>query len=288
MRHAYLILAHEDAVQLEALVRRLAPPGGPDRAIVHIDAKSALWHETRGRFLGGIGTATVIPNPVKVRWGHASQIAATRLLLAEALREDFAVAHLLSGADWPLAPRETILAEAVDACHIEAAEGVQSERMERVRLDSRMLRPDPAKPWQWYPARALRRLSTFVPARKAGPWGAWHKGSQWWSLPRDVCGAVLTEIDRAFASGLLAGTLCADEHLIQTIVAARFPARIAPNRRFVRWSSGASPDVLTGADWDAAKASGAWFARKLSRTRDPFFLAAAGTAPPLAARSEDG
>ncbi len=270
MRHAFLILAHEDAVQLEALVQRLAPPGGPDRAIVHLDAKSALWRETRGRFLDGL--ATVITRPVTVRWGHASQIAATRLLLGEALRNEFDVAHLVSGADWPVAGRERISAEAGDLCHIEAVPGQQSERMERVRLDSRMLRPDPAKWWEWYPAQMLRRISARIPARGAGRWGPWHKGSQWWSLPRDACEVVHAETGQALGSGVLTGTLCSDEHLIQTIVMHRFSDRIAPNRRFIRWRGGASPDVLTASDRDAVEASGAWFARKVSRARDPFFV----------------
>lgn len=270
MRQMFLILAHEDAAQLEALVRRLAPPGGPDRAIVHFDRKSALWRETRGVFLEGL--ATVIPRPVKVRWGHASQIAATWLLLAEALRAEFTIAHLVSGADWPLASRERIIAEAGQSCHIEAVPGVQRERMEQVRLDARILRPDPKKPWEWYLARTLRELSAVVPSRKDGLWGPWHKGSQWWSLPRDVCEAVYAETGRALEGGALTGTLCADEHLIQTIVAHRFPDRLAHNRRFIRWDAGASPDVLTAADEAEALASGAWFARKLSRTKDPFFL----------------
>lgn len=270
MRQAFLILAHEDPVQLEALVRRVAPPGGQDRAIVHIDAKSTLWRETQGAFLHGL--ATVIARPVTVRWGHASQIAATQLMLAEALRAEFDVAHLVSGADWPVATRASMTGGAGADCHIEAIPGVQSERMERVRLDSRMLRPDPAKWWEWYPARALRRLSAFIPARRGGAWGPWHKGSQWWSLPRDVCEVVYRDIGRALRSGHLAGTQCADEHLIQTIVAHRFSGRIAPNRRFIRWGDGVSPEILISADKAEAEASGAWFARKVSRARDPFFL----------------
>jgi hypothetical protein len=160
-------------------------------------------------------------------------------------------------------------------CFIEAAPGPQAERMERIRLDARCLRPDPGKPWQWYPARALRRLSALIPPRGQHPWGPWHKGSQWWSLPHDVCAAVLPELNRAVAQDVLGGTLCADEHLIQTIVAHRFGSRIAAtNRRFIRWAPGeASPAVLTASDWPAAMASSRWFARKLSRTADPFFLA---------------
>ncbi|MBC2666043.1 glycosyl transferase [Novosphingobium flavum] len=273
-RFAWLVLAHADAAQLRALVDRLAPPGGPDFAVVHLDAKSPLWRETRGAFLTPRPELAVIPRPVAVRWGHNSQVAATRLLLAEALRRPFTMAHLVSGADWPLAAPEAMIPAPAQDCCIEAAPALQAERMERLRLDARCLRPDPAKPWLYYPARALRALSRLLPPRRVRPWGEWHKGSQWWSLPRDVCAAILPELDRAFAQGRLAGTVCADEHLIQTIVAQRFAQRIAPgNRRFIRWDGQSSPQVLTAADWPEAEASGAWLARKVSREHDPFFLA---------------
>lgn len=280
-RFAWLVLAHADAAQLSALIDRIAPPGGPDFAVVHLDAKSPLWRESRGAFLAARPNVHLVANPVAVHWGHASQVAAIRLLLAEALRHPFTHAHLVSGADWPLVPRAAICADLAAApardCQIEARPGAQSERMERIRLDARWLRPDPARPWHWYPARALRRLSALLPPRRARPWGAWHKGSTWWSLPHDACAAVLAELARA----PLFGTVCADEHLVQTIVARHFAQRLAPsNRRFILWDGGASPRTLTAADWPAALASGAWLARKVSRRADPFFLDLPPDIPP--------
>ena len=271
MTQVFLILAHEKADQLSALIERLAPADGPNRAVVHIDRKSPLWRETRGRFLAGNSNVTLVARPVAVRWGHASQLAATRLLLRAALARPFDLAHLISGADWPVVPPAAMAASFAGACHIEVVPGVQSERMKRIRLDARMLRPDPGRPSEWYPARTLRHLSALLPARRLQPWGPWQKGSQWWSLPRDVCEVVLAGLDRAFATGLLAGTVCADEHLIQTIVAHQFPDRIATNRRFLRWGEGASPAILGAGDLPQILASGAWFARKVSAEADDFF-----------------
>lgn len=272
MRFAYLIQAHQDPVHLQALVDRLCPAGGTDRAYVHIDAASALWRAGGTGALPKRAEVTVIANPVRVRWGHASQVAATRLLLRAALAQGFDHAHLLSGQDWPIATRSRIVAEVGNACQIEARPGEQADRMERIRLDSRWLRPDPTRPLQWYPVRALRKLSALLPVRHRHPWGPWHKGSQWWSLPADACHAALAGIERAQSSGLLVGTQCADEHLIQTIIARDFGPRLAGNRRFIRWGEAASPAILRAADWPDAVASGAWFARKLDRTVDPFFL----------------
>lgn len=274
MRHLFLIQAHEDEAQLAALSKRLAPSGGTDRAVIHIDARSTLWRETGGRFVAGCGEAEAVPNPVVVRWGHASQLAATRLLLRAALARDFDTAHLVSGADWPLVGREQLSTGTRGGlCHIEAVAGIQEQRMRLRRLDSRWLRPDPNRAAGWYAARTLRHLSALLPPRGEGPWGPWHKGAQWWSLPREVCVVVLAELDRAFASGVLRGSVCSDEHVIQTIVARHFPRRLAAPMRFIRWDPAiSSPKVLTRADWPEALASGAWFARKLSRRVDPFFL----------------
>ena len=288
MRFAYLILAHDGPAQVAALVERLCPAGSPDIAVLHIDAKSPLAREA-GALAAANPAIRLVERPVAVRWGHASMVEAMRRLLRTALAEGFTHAHLLSGSDWPVAPRAQITAEIGDRCWIEAVPGVQAERMERCRLDSRWLRPDPTRLFDWYRARLLREISARLPHRTSQPasqpWGPWHKGSQWWSLPHDVCAAVLRELDKGFAEGHFRFTVCADEHAIQTIAAHLFPDRITHHRHFLRWPEGASsPAWLTAADWPAAEASGAWFARKLSANVDPFFLTvqhpeAGGAAP---------
>jgi hypothetical protein len=272
MRFAYLIQAHDDIAHLAALIARLCPPGGPDRAFLHLDRKSALMGEAR--VLAQANPALHIVAPTAVHWGHISQVEATRRLLRAACAQPFDLIHLLSGADWPLATRDTIAAQAGDRCWIEARPGEQAERMDVFRLDTRWLRPDGNRPFDWYRARLLKALSHRLPRRTSLPWGPWHKGSQWWSLPGDVCAVVLAELDRGFASGRLRATVCADEHAIQTIVARHFPQRIAGNRRFILWDGpGASPRWLNAADHAAAQASNAWFARKVSSRHATFLQA---------------
>jgi hypothetical protein len=274
MRHAFLILAHDNGDQLAALVDRLAPAGSGDRVLVHIDARSALWRRTRGAFLAGNPCVEVIARPVAVRWGHSSTVAAVRLLLRLALAGGFDLAHLMSGSHWPVVSAAEIAATYDGStCHIEALPGLQEDRMQRVWLDARWLERRGATRWRRLLAGGLRRLSKLLPARRSRPWGPWHKGETWWSLPRDACVAVLPELDRAIHSGRLIGTVNADEHVIPTIMASRFPERIGAERCFVRWdAASSSPETLTAADWPNVVASGAWFARKLSAEQDGFFL----------------
>jgi len=276
---AWLVLAHVAPDQLHALLEMLVPAGGSDFAVVHLDRKSRLWRETQGRFLADLPNVTVIANPVTVHWAHASQVTAVRLVLAEALRRPFHHAHLISGVDWPLVGRSRILADLASAdgrdCQIEALPGEQAWRMERISLHARWLRPDPGNALAVRREWLLRRLSARLPTRSAKPWGPWHKGSTWWSLPRDVCERINTELAGPAARRVLRFTQCADEHAIQTIVARHYPDRVADPRRYISWTGDWSPRVLTAADWPAARTSGAWLARKVSADVDPFFLAEA-------------
>lgn len=285
MRMAYMIMAHHDRAGLERLLARLVPAGSPDFAVVHADAASELWRDLSARPLDLPGQVITLPTPVAVRWGHWSQVEADRLLIDAALAEGCDFAHVLSGVDWPAAPREAILADIAtagpQACFIEAIPGEQEQRMQTWRLDSRWLRLDPRRDRLAYVATwELRRMAnwgdrlrTTLGRERSRPYGRWRKGSSWWSLPQSALRTVSRELAVMHDSGRLRGTVCADEHAVQSVVAAHFPDAIRPNRRFIRFDPGASsPRILTGADAPAISASEAWFFRKVDAAADPFFL----------------
>lgn len=279
MRMAYLILAHDGEAQLAALLDRLVPPGSSDIAIVHADRRSALWRSLRAAPPGEPQRVRLIADPVAVRWGHWSQVAAILRLIEAALEAGCDYAHLVSGADWPIANRDDIAARlsATPLCHIEALPGLQEERMQGFRLDARWLQLDSVRNRLAYAAAwELRRASRWIEhlgQQRPRPWGSWCKGSTWWSLPVDALRLLARELPPLIASGRLRGTLCADEHATQTIVAAHFPERLADNRRYIVWPEGqSSPRLLEAADQSAMLDSGAWFARKVALARDPFFL----------------
>ena len=272
-RFVHLVLAHRDGGQLDRLIGRLLA-AHRDRVVLHLDPSGEIadmgpWllerHGARLR---------LVERTVRVRWGHWSLVEATRRLLTVALEEPFDLAHLLSGADWPVAPRARIASEADGRCFIEAAKGVQSDRMARWRLDGRWQGPGTPATNRAAAARRLaagvgRALDRIAPRRN--PFGEWHKGSQWWSLPRDACEHVAATLDTLAHSGRLRFTACPDEHVVQTLVAARWPERIAPNRRHIEWSPSApSPATLTRASVPAL--GDAWFMRKVDPGLDDFFL----------------
>jgi hypothetical protein len=284
MRMAYMIMAHADRAGLQALLQRLLPPGAPDVAIVHVDAGSPLWREVRGGGLSGDPRVTLLPHPVQAIWGHRSLVEVQRLLIEEALALRCDFAHLLSGACWPVAGRETILADIAaapsDSCFAEAVPGEQAERMQDYRLDTRWLRLDPARDRLAYAATwELRRLARWggelrqvLGRPRSQPLGPWHKGSGWWSLPAIALASTAQDLAMLTGSGRLRGTVCADEHAVPTSLALRHGGQLQPNRRFIAFPPGeSSPRILTSADLPAIRASGAWFARKVDARVAPFF-----------------
>ncbi|GFM27635.1 glycosyl transferase family protein [Novosphingobium sp. PY1] len=282
MRMVYLILAHDNRAQLDLLIERLLGPGGEDFAVIHADRASPLWPELRASLPEAAGRVHLVADPVAVRWGHSSLVEAIAKLVREAVRLGSEGAHLISGADWPVTPREAIAQTMRKGlCHIEVRPGHMEERMQTFRLDTRWLRLDPARDRRAYAATwELRRLARWADAARnrlglprSRPYGLWAYGSGWWSLPADVLAMLDKEMPRLLTSGRLRGTVCSDEHVVPTLVAHAFPERIAAHRRYVDFPAGASsPRMLTAADLPAIASSGAWFARKVDVTHEPDFL----------------
>lgn len=285
MRMAYLIMAHHDRAGLERLIRALLPGDVPDLVVVHIDAGSALWRDLQLAPLSSDPRVHVLPDPVPVIWGHWSQVEAARRLMAAALKLGCDFAHSLSGVDWPAAGRDRIIADIAahpaGTCFIEAEPLIQEDRMQDYRFDTRWLRLDPARDrlayaMTWQLRRLARiggRLRRLTGIERSRPFGPWHKGSCWWSLPAAALAPAERDLRKLIQSQRLQGTVCADEHALPTVIAHRFANLLTPNRRFIDFPPGmSSPRVLTEADLPRIRASEAWFIRKVDAAIDPFFV----------------
>ena len=287
MKFAYLIAAHDKGDQLERLLDRLLPPTTPDFAVVHLDAKSALWRDQRERFARHrSGRVTVVPDPVKVHWGHHSQVVAMLKLLVPALERGFDLAHHISGADWPVATRAQIIADLPANGPIPAFAAVlgpdQSERMDLYwhgdRLSGRLPPGALRDSLRYYHGRLMQaavRWQRRHGIRRRQSLGApWSKGWSWWSLPVDIAEDVAAKTAALLRQGRLRFTTCCDEHVVPSILATGHAQRLADYRRFVKWPEPTAwnPLVLTGEHLPEIRSSGAWFARKLALDHDRFFL----------------
>jgi hypothetical protein len=264
MKQVFLIHAHKDLDQLNALVGQLCDE---DFLIyVNLDRKSTI---DPARLHPG---ARLVDKRIDVRWGGFSQVEATLNSLRQILREvaRFDKVVFLSAQDFPLLPNDRLKQE------LALVEG-------RELIDTMPIGPDGwrvafryqyfyreggSKPERIACALANRLLrlckTTRRPPRAMRPYG----GSSWWALSRPCLQHLLERVGREWASVRFFRTvLCPDEMFFQTMVmSSRFRERVlSENFRYIQWpEQGArNPKVLDEADFDRIRASGAHFCRKL-------------------------
>jgi hypothetical protein len=260
MRVAYLVLCHRLPEQVARLVRALDVPGAA--FFLHLDRNAGagpmrqLQHELSGR-----DNVRFVPRR-RVGWASWSVVAATLDCLRELERSggDPAQTVLLTGQDYPIKPAEQIA---------RAATG---------RPGAAFIRHRPLPIPEWGPRgglerveqlhlRAGRRRLLALPGRRRLPEGLRvHGGSQLWSLGRPQRRYVLDTVGRRpELVHFFRRTAFPDETFFQTILACS-PLRdtlVNDNRRYIRWTGGASPETLRLADLPELRRSSALFARKL-------------------------
>jgi hypothetical protein len=265
-KQVFLIAAHKDPAQLNALVEQLRDE---DFLIyVHLDAKGAIdpadVHPA----------ARLVLDRVAVHWGCFSQVQATlnslRQIVAEA--PEFDKVLFLSAQDFPLLSNPALKAALADLRGNELLDTVAIGR----------------EPGQWaadYRYRyfyrddggRLARLACSVANRTMRACGLKRRlpagmqpygGSSWWALSRDCVRELLARVRgepgvlRFFRS-----VSCPDEMFFQTLVMnSRFRERVlAENFRYIQWpEQGArNPKVLDEHDFERIAASKAHFCRKI-------------------------
>ena len=218
LRIAFLVLAHDDAPQLERLCRALQPHS----VFVHVDGKNADFPFDRITKLPGV---TLVRPSIKVHWGDYSMVEAT-LALIEKARETgvFERYVLLSGACYPVKPMTSL----------EAAFEMDPHRewinLTRIKRDSH-LEHLIGRRWRLAPLVQMRSLD----ARLRLMWNKISKtmgrdlereikmtpyyGSQWWALT-DGCVAVIMDFVHSHALFVKAyrSVYAPDEHFFHTIV----------------------------------------------------------------------
>jgi hypothetical protein len=265
-KQVFLIAAHKDLDQLNALVEQLRDD---DFLIyVHLDAKSAIDPSAVHP------AARLVTGRVAVHWGSFSQVRATLDSLAQIVAEvsDFDKVLFLSAQDFPLlsnAALKTALAELgqhelIDTVAIGRAPG-QWAADYRYQY---FYRQDGGKLLRLACSLANRLLRAGGRTRRlpAGlhPYG----GSSWWALSRACVRELLERVRREPGIVRFFGSVsCADEMFFQTLVMnSRFRERVlARNFRYVQWpeQGGRNPKILDEHDFERIAASKAHFCRKV-------------------------
>lgn len=264
MKQVFLIHAHKDLLQLNALLARLSDP---DFALyVHLDRK---WQLDPAQV---DPRACQIAPRLDVRWGHFSQVAATIASVRQVLaREaDFDKLFFLSGQDYPVLSNAALKAaiaafrdrELIDCVPIGLGGWPADYRYQYFYSEGSGL----AQRLACALANRALRLTGRTRHLPGGlqPWG----GSTWWTLSRPCLVHLLARVDEQPGLARFFRTvLCPDELFFQTLVMASSyaPRVVARNYRYVQWPPGPArnPQVLVEADFERILASGAHFCRKL-------------------------
>lgn len=264
MKQVFLIHAHKDLDQLNALVGQLCDD--EFEIFVNLDRKSGI---DPGRLHP---SARLVGKRIDVRWGGFSQVEATLNSLREivAAVPAFDKVVFLSAQDFPLLPNPLLKQELARVRGKELLDSVRigpggwpvafryqyfyregGARLERLAcgLANRALRL----------AGRQRRMPAGLVA---------YGGSSWWALSRDCVVHILRQADtRPSVLRFFRTVLCPDEMFFQTLVMnSPFAARVLPqNFRYIQWPEhGArNPKVLDEADFDRIRQSDAHFCRKL-------------------------
>lgn len=277
MKHAFLIIAHNDFTVLKALLTLLDDERND--IYVHIDRRADELYEKVSTLKLSRAMLWVVSERMNVYWGDISQVMVEYLLMQVATSHaPHAYYHLLSGVDLPIKPQDEIH----DFFHRHAGkefvsywldEGNQKnvrKRVSRYYLFTRSLKRNHSK-WHWI-AAPVRNLCLAL--QKATGYRRpmdleFRKGDNWFSITQEACMYLLSK--RKWALTRLKYTLCPDETFVQTLLwNSPFRDKLYdtadPNTgcmRKIDWKRG-HPYVWTASDFEELCHSKELFARKFS------------------------
>ena len=272
MKHAYLIIAHNEFEVLECLVRALDDVRND--IYIHFDRKLEAYPAFRTRYAG----LFVLTERVDVRWGDLSVVEAEYALFEAACqRGRYEYYHLLSGVDIPLKTQDFI------HDFFEKHKGKEFVGYSQGNIDAHITRKvqryhlfpkhfKETKGWKAFGRKCLRaaflRLQ-IVLGIKRNRGLSFKKGSQWVSITHDLMAYLLTQKKQVLDT--YHHTFCSDEIFVQTICwnspfRNRIYDRFDDGRgcmRMINWK-GNQLIELEDKDYDKLMQSEALFARKFS------------------------
>jgi len=280
MKHAYLILAHNEPELLSLLIGRL--DDARNDIYIHFDRKLTLLPDVKTQHAG----LYILKDRVDVRWADVSMIEAEYKLFHAVVDSgrQYSHHHLISGVDLPLKNQDYI--------HSFFA---QHQGKEFVGLHQRpMNRHADRALHYWHPFTrsfrgsgcvfAIKRILRYLVIQTQVLLGIrrnttipFHKGGQWVSITRELIDYLLEQEDRAFT--IFSRTFGADEYFVPTLIwDTPFMERLFDATdesrgamRYIGWRADGQLIDFTPQDLPALQQTEYLFARKFN-SRDKAFL----------------
>ena len=280
MKHAYLILAHNEPELLSLLIGRL--DDARNDIYIHFDRKLTVLPEVKTQHAG----LYILKDRVDVRWADVSMIEAEYKLFHAVVDSgcQYSHHHLISGVDLPLKNQDYI--HSFFAQH-QGEEFVGLHQRPMNRHADRALH-------YWHPFTrsfrgsgcvfAIKRILRYLVIQTQVLLGIrrnttipFHKGGQWVSITRELIDYLLEQEDRAFT--IFSRTFGADEYFVPTLIwDTPFMERLFDATdesrgamRYIGWRADGQLIDFTSQDLPALQQTEYLFARKFN-SRDKAFL----------------
>ena len=280
MKHAYLILAHNEPELLSLLVERLDDVRND--IYIHFDRKLSVLPNIKIQHAG----LYILKDRVDVRWADVSMLEAEYKLFHAVVDSgcEYRHHHLISGVDLPLKNQDYI--------HSFFA---QHQGKEFVGLHQRPMNSHADRALHyWHPFTrsfrgsgcvfAIKRILRYLVVQTQVLLGIrrnttipFHKGGQWVSITRELIDYLLEQEDRAFT--IFSRTFGADEYFVPTLIwDTPFMERLFDATdesrgamRYIGWRADGQLIDFTSQDLPALQQAEYLFARKFN-SRDKAFL----------------
>ncbi|MBS5870855.1 MAG: core-2/I-branching enzyme [Porphyromonas sp.] len=280
MKHAYLILAHNEPELLSLLVERLDDVRND--IYIHFDRKLSILPDIKTQHAG----LYILKDRVDVRWADVSMLEAEYKLFHAVVDSgsQYSHHHLISGVDLPLKNQDYI--------HSFFA---QHQGKEFVGLHQRPMNSHADRALHyWHPFTrsfrgsgcvfAIKRILRYLVIQTQVLLGIrrnttipFHKGGQWVSITHELIDYLLEQEDRAFT--IFSRTFGADEYFVPTLIwDTPFMERLFDATdesrgamRYIGWRADGQLIDFTPQDLPALQQTEYLFARKFN-SRDKVFL----------------
>ena len=280
MKHAYLILAHNEPELLSLLVERLDDVRND--IYIHFDRKLSILPDIKTQHAG----LYILKDRVDVRWADVSMLEAEYKLFHAVVDSgsQYSHHHLISGVDLPLKNQDYI--------HSFFA---QHQGKEFVGLHQRPMNSHADRALHyWHPFTrsfrgsgcvfAIKRILRYLVIQTQVLLGIrrnttipFHKGGQWVSITHELIDYLLEQEDRAFT--IFSRTFGADEYFVPTLIwDTPFMERLFDATdesrgamRYIGWRADGQLIDFTSQDLPALQQTEYLFARKFN-SRDKAFL----------------
>lgn len=224
MKHAYLIIAHNEYPVLRALLSMLDDERND--IFLHIDHRSMELYEKIHSVQMQRANLHILSTRNKVYWGDLSQVETEYLLLETAsAKEAYSYYHLLSGTDLPIQTQDYIHSffqinagkEFVEYWSGNRHQKDLKRKISRYYFFTKHLKRNNSK---WHVITApchnlaliVQKMVHFNRKQEV----EFRKGSQWFSITHNFCLYLLEK--KPFVLRRFRYTLCPDEIFVQTLL----------------------------------------------------------------------